>query len=169
MIPTSAAQIATITRGRVMAGNGEAVAVSVDIDSRRVDAGTCFVAIVGPRDDGHRYLQQAIASGAAVLLIQNAGVIEHLVGLSRTGVVLVPDTTAALQRLAAHVRERVDPTVVAITGSVGKTTTKSLTYELIRHIRPTHAPPGTSITNGACRYPSWAWRSATNGWLPSWV
>ncbi len=142
MIPLSASRVAEIASGQVVAGDPTSVATEVKIDSRRVGHGDCFVAILGPRDDGHRYLQPSIASGASVLVIERPEVAPHLVGLDSTGVVLVADTTRALQDLARHVLAEIRPTVVAITGSVGKTTTKTLTHELLRGTRPTHATPG---------------------------
>jgi UDP-N-acetylmuramoyl-tripeptide--D-alanyl-D-alanine ligase len=135
-------RIAAAVGGELVGGDGSRDCIDVAIDSRRVRPGTCFFAIVGPRDDGHRYLPQAIAAGAAALVIQRDEVLPHLENPTGAAVILVDDTTRALQELAGAVRREIDPIVVAITGSVGKTTTKALTHALLRDSAPTHATPG---------------------------
>lgn len=142
MIAMTAREIAATVGGELLGGDPGRTPVRVVIDSRNVSSGDMFVAIVGPRDDGHRYLQQALAAGAVALLLQRREVAGQLVNADAAALILVPDTTVALQALASHVRDLVAPTVVAITGSVGKTTVKTLTYELLRHEQPTHATPG---------------------------
>lgn len=142
MIPMSARAIADITGGELVTGNPGSTACGVVIDSRAIGEGDCFVAIVGPRDDGHRYAQQTLAAGASVLVVQRPEIVERLVNAREAGIVLVPDSTAALQALGSHLRDTVDPLVVAITGSMGKTTTKTLTHALLSPSRPTHVTPG---------------------------
>lgn len=142
MIPLTAEQIADITAGRLVAGRGDRLAQGVTIDSRTLVEADCFIAIIGPRDDGHRYLQQALAEGASTLVIQRAEIVDRLVNPRDAGIIVVDDGTEALQALARAVRDRVDPVVVAITGSVGKTTTKALTHSLLEDSRPTHVTPG---------------------------
>ncbi len=141
MLPLSAERIAQVCAGRLLHGSADTRAHRAEIDSRRVGAGSVFFAIVGPNDDGHRYLDAAVAAGATVLVVSRwSGALAELVG--DAAVILVQDTTSALQQLGAHVRAVVDPLVVAITGSVGKTTTKELTYGLLRGSCPTHVAPG---------------------------
>lgn len=142
MIPLTAARIAEICGGRLHSGDPDRTAWGVTIDSRALAAGDCFIAIVGPRDDGHRYAQQALAAGASVLVLQRPEICGRLVNSGDAGIVLVEDGTRALQALARYVRDRIDPLVVAITGSVGKTTTKTLTHALLAGTHPTHATPG---------------------------
>ncbi len=142
MIPMSAVELAEVLGRPIEAGNASNQVTRVVIDSRQVQQGDAFVAIVGPRDDGHRYLPQALASGASAVVVSRRDVLDHLVNPHEAGIVHVDDTTTALQRLAKHVRDVVEPTVVAITGSVGKTTTKALTHALLRATESTHATPG---------------------------
>jgi len=142
MIPITAARVAEATGGRLLAGSADSVSSRVVIDSRQVGEGDAFFAIVGPRDNGHRYLQQALASGATLLVVQRQDLHTELVNPRSAAVILVDDTTAALQRLARFVLDQTAPTVIGITGSVGKTTTKQLVYDLLRHTRPTHVTPG---------------------------
>ncbi len=142
MIPTTGSELVTILSGELVDGDDDATCSRVVIDSRQVGPGVCFFAIVGPRDDGHRYLPQAIAGGASILVIQRPEALPHLENATHATIILVDDTTAALQALSAHVRRTINPLVVAITGSVGKTTTKALTYGLLRDSASTLATPG---------------------------
>lgn len=97
------------------------------IDSRQVGRGDLFVALPGAHRDGHGFVQDAVARGARGVLVGRvppslaAGV----------AVFVVPDTLAALQRLASGRRERRRARVIGVTGSVGKTTTKELAAALL--------------------------------------
>ncbi|MFB3738700.1 MAG: UDP-N-acetylmuramoyl-tripeptide--D-alanyl-D-alanine ligase [Candidatus Velamenicoccus archaeovorus] len=92
----------------------------VVIDSRDAGPGALFVALPGTRTDGHRFVDAAYARGAAGVLVGRS---EPVGGRPA---VLVADPGAALVRLAACERRALEATVVGITGSVGKTTTKDL-------------------------------------------
>ena len=137
MIPLRAREIAEAVGGR-LAGDTDRVAESVTLDSRSAKPGDCFFAIIGERRDGHDFLGNAAAAGAAVLVAQRAPEAD----LDGATLILVDDTTAALQALAGVVRQRLDPTVVAITGSLGKTTTKELAATLLRTRFEVHVSPG---------------------------
>jgi UDP-N-acetylmuramoyl-tripeptide--D-alanyl-D-alanine ligase len=104
----------------------ELVLTGVSIDSRTVRPGELFVAIPGPRFDGHDFVAQAEGRGAAAALIQHDVDAPPALCLVR-----VEDTTRALGALAHHVRGRTAAPVVGITGSVGKTTTKDMTARLL--------------------------------------
>jgi len=94
-------------------------------DSRTLQAGDLFVALRGPRFDGHAFVADALAGGAAGAIVERGRVQED----ART--IAVPDTLAALQRLAHAVRTAVATKVIAITGSAGKTTTKEAIAALL--------------------------------------
>ncbi len=113
-------QLAEMTGGELVQGPDVATG-SVVIDSREVRADSVFFAIKGDRLDGHQFLSQAlaIASGAVV-----SEVPENVP--AGKGIVRVIDTTIALQNLARSIRERYPFTLIAITGSAGKTTTKEM-------------------------------------------
>jgi UDP-N-acetylmuramoyl-tripeptide--D-alanyl-D-alanine ligase len=93
----------------------------VVIDSRRVAPGNLFVALRGDRHDAHDYLEQVVHAGAHAVLVDREVDVPEGVGVFR-----VDDTLAALGALGGFHRRRHDVPVVAITGSVGKTTTKEL-------------------------------------------
>ena len=97
------------------------------IDSQRVRAGDLFFAIRGERLDGHRFVAEAIRHGASGAIVSDASAVPIGASGEPAGIaIVVPDTTEALQMIAQFVRRRSGARVVAITGSVGKTTTKEL-------------------------------------------
>jgi UDP-N-acetylmuramoyl-tripeptide--D-alanyl-D-alanine ligase len=118
----AAFEVARLLGAEILSGEPELrLDGGVSIDSRTVSRGDLFFAIIGPRHDGHDFLAQALSRGAAGVVISSvAGT-----ALGPGPLVLrVSDTTRALQDLARGVRERSSLRVVAITGSMGKTTTK---------------------------------------------
>ena len=99
-------------------GSADAPVGNVVTDSRTLQPGDLFVALRGPRFDGHAFVGDVLARGAVGAIVERERVQED----SRT--IEVPDTLDALQRLAQRVRSAVSTRVIAITGSAGKTTTK---------------------------------------------
>jgi UDP-N-acetylmuramoyl-tripeptide--D-alanyl-D-alanine ligase len=125
-LAVTAGDVAAATGGRLIRGDGAQSIGRVWIDSRTVAPGDLFVAIRGERFDGHAFVDDAIARGAAGAVIHDASV-----GGAAALVIQVEETTAALQALARDVRRRSGTKVVAITGSAGKTTTKEVTAEFL--------------------------------------
>jgi len=119
------AQIANMTGGRVLQG-GDITTHSVVIDSREVKPDSVFFAIEGERLDGHQFVPQALQTALGAVVSQ---VPENIPG--GKGIVQVGDTTLALQMLARAIRQRYDFTLIAITGSAGKTTTKEMIATLV--------------------------------------
>ncbi|MFY0641052.1 MAG: UDP-N-acetylmuramoyl-tripeptide--D-alanyl-D-alanine ligase [Bermanella sp.] len=97
----------------------------VSIDTRTLQPGDLYVALVGNRLDGHEYVKQAIDKGACAALISKEMQIE-------APYLQVADTTQALGRLALYNRQKFNRDVVAITGSSGKTTVKGMMATLLR-------------------------------------
>lgn len=97
----------------------------VAFDSREVRPGDLFVALPGEKTDGHLFLADAASRGAVAALVAKP-MESHLLQLR------VPDTVRALQALAAAVRTEAGFKVIAVTGSVGKTTTKGMVAALLR-------------------------------------
>ncbi len=121
------ADIAGAIGGRLLSGDGAAAVSGVSIDTRTIAPGDLYVAIRGERLDGHDYVEAALAARAAGAIISRP--MGHLPSAAVSGraLIVVPDTTGALQRLARWVRRRSGARVVAVTGSAGKTTTKEVT------------------------------------------
>ena len=126
-------EIASATGGRLVQSGP---AGPVGTDSRRLQPGMWFLALVGENFDGHDFLPHALAAGCA-------GVIASRAPSGWTaGLVLVPDTLRALQDLASWVREAYPGVVVGITGSAGKTTTRALTALALESLGPVHQTEG---------------------------
>jgi UDP-N-acetylmuramoyl-tripeptide--D-alanyl-D-alanine ligase len=138
---------AAATGGAVARVRGEgAPAIGITTSSRAVEEGGAFVALAGEAHDGHDYLADAASRGAALFVLRRGHGREVPEG---PDVVEVDDTLAAWGELAAaHLRAwrripRDSPSsVVAITGSAGKTTTKELAAALLQAMAPTHATAG---------------------------
>jgi UDP-N-acetylmuramoyl-tripeptide--D-alanyl-D-alanine ligase len=98
-------------------------------DSRVIEPGDLYVAIVGERLDGHEFVAEAFARGAVAAIVDEA----HAATLAELGrpLVVVDDTVAALARLAAYWRGLFDPIVVGITGSIGKSSTKEVVAAIL--------------------------------------
>ena len=105
------------------------------VDSRRVEAGNAFFALPGEQTDGHRFLESAVAAGAAALVVSEDLTEARLDALggadAAVSIVRVADGAAALRAVAAAHRARFDPLVVGITGSLAKTSTKEQTAEVL--------------------------------------
>lgn len=106
------------------------------VDSRRVEPGNCFFALPGERTDGHRFVLDAAANGAAALVVARSPTEAELARLAELPdggptVVVVPNTLVALHGAATAWRARFDPLVVGITGSLAKTSTKEQVAEVL--------------------------------------
>jgi len=105
------------------------------VDTRTQSVGDLFFALRGPNHDGHDHVPAAVAAGAAAV------VVERPMGTPRE--LVVPDSLAALQQLGAWARRQWGGTVVGVTGSAGKTTTK----DAIAHLLSARLPVGRTIGN----------------------
>lgn len=100
---------------------------SVVVDSRQVTPGALFVALEGQKHDGHDFVLEAFVKGAKAALVQRLPEAALVQSVTRPlPMILVKDTLAGLQELALHWRQSLGLTVVGVTGSVGKTTTKEV-------------------------------------------
>lgn len=112
---------------------------SVEFDSRRVSKGSLFVPLVGGQTDGHDYIQSAIDAGAVAALWSKD---ETLAPSNQIAIVLVDDTLKALQDLAHYYRQLINPIVIGITGSNGKTTTKDMVAHVLKAKYRVHKTQG---------------------------
>jgi UDP-N-acetylmuramoyl-tripeptide--D-alanyl-D-alanine ligase len=136
-VELTAREIAGVVGGEVLVGDPDVRVSTYAIDTRLLVPGDCFVALRGERD-GHDFVADAFEQGAAMALVSSA--------LDTPGahapLVRVPDPLVALGELAGHARtSMVETTVVAITGSAGKTATKDLTAAALSASRRVHASP----------------------------
>ncbi|MFQ5772334.1 MAG: UDP-N-acetylmuramoyl-tripeptide--D-alanyl-D-alanine ligase, partial [bacterium] len=121
--------LARIIKGRIERDTShDSYFTGVSIDSRTTKAGDCFFAIPGENFDGHDYVSDAFAKGAICAVINKNRVTGHV---PRGTVLKVDDTVKALGDLAREYRQQAGFKVVAITGSVGKTMTRQITYHVL--------------------------------------
>ncbi|MGD8398210.1 MAG: UDP-N-acetylmuramoyl-tripeptide--D-alanyl-D-alanine ligase [Anaerolineae bacterium] len=123
---------------------GQTPVRSTVIDSRLAKPGCLFIALRGERDDGHRFIPDALKRGAVAVIAEQEPVSGcHILDLRGETTetawqiadlpicLLVPDSLAGLQQAAAHWRRQHDVRVVGITGSIGKTMTKEVTAAVL--------------------------------------
>jgi len=124
--------MARVTRGELLRGDPLSRAEGVSSDSRQLRAGELFIPLQGPRFDGHDFIGEALARGAAGSLVQRGweGRIREK-DFSGKFFIVVDDVLRALGDLAHFWRTRQPAKIVAITGSNGKTTTKEMTAQIL--------------------------------------
>ncbi|MET9680825.1 UDP-N-acetylmuramoyl-tripeptide--D-alanyl-D-alanine ligase [Streptomyces coeruleorubidus] len=136
MIALSLAEIAEVVGGQTYDIPDPAVQVTGPVvrDSREAGPGSLFVAFAGERVDGHDFAAAVVEAGAVAVL-----------GTRPVGVpaIVVDDVQAALGALARHVVRRLGATLVALTGSAGKTSTKDLIAQVLQRKAPTVFTPGS--------------------------
>lgn len=113
--------------GKIITGSGETVVNGFYKDSRLVRKNGTYIAIIGEKFDGNDFVGNAIDAGASVCIIskENANIVEKA-KKNNTTLILVADTLKALQGIAKYKRSLFNIPVVAVTGSVGKTSTKDM-------------------------------------------
>ncbi|MDQ2682141.1 MAG: UDP-N-acetylmuramoyl-tripeptide--D-alanyl-D-alanine ligase [Chloroflexota bacterium] len=113
----------------------------IERDSRSVQPGDLFIAVRGERFDGHQFVAPALDAGATAALVA-----EDWFGAQGGGapgpLLVVPDPVVALQQIAAARRQALDVTVVGITGSIGKTSTKEVVAAVLGQRYRTYRNPG---------------------------
>ncbi|MBN1930071.1 MAG: UDP-N-acetylmuramoyl-tripeptide--D-alanyl-D-alanine ligase [Desulfobacterales bacterium] len=133
-IPWTTAEILEAVKGTLLSGDPQCVFAAIAIDSRKISKDDVFVAIPGEVHDGHNFIENVVQNGVHGLLINK----DRIEGLDRgiypqkkMVVIAVNDTVRALGDLAAFNRRRAKVSVVALTGSAGKTTTREMTASVL--------------------------------------
>ncbi|MEY4023101.1 MAG: hypothetical protein RLZ23_62 [Actinomycetota bacterium] len=133
MIPMKASEIAAVIQGKLHGEDVTATEAAV-INSAEAISGSIFLAIKGEKVDGHDFVSDALSRGAVLTISSRTVEGPHIV---------VADVVVALGKLAQHVRSNLlNLTVIGITGSQGKTTTKELLTSVLSSAAPTVAPHG---------------------------
>jgi UDP-N-acetylmuramoyl-tripeptide--D-alanyl-D-alanine ligase len=137
MIEMTLGEVAAAVGGRLTAADPERrVTGPVEFDSRKVRPGGLFVAFPGEKVDGHDFAPDALRAGAVAVLGTRQ--------VPELPMILVDDALAAIGRLARAVVGRLPAlTVIGLTGSSGKTSTKDMIAQLVERLGPTVAPPGS--------------------------
>ncbi len=113
--------IVKATGGRLLSGDENVQIKDVCIDSRQIKEGDLFVPLIGENVDAHRFIESVMDKAAATLTSQHSGVV-----VSDKAYIQVHDTLKAHQDVARYIRQKLQLTVVGVTGSVGKTTTREM-------------------------------------------
>ncbi len=121
MEPRHLGFIAEATGGELRHARPGKLVAGISTDSRSVERGALFFALVGERFDAHEFLTEAVGEAAGACVVEAARLGERLVGYPQ---IVVEDTRAALGRLAGRYRQLFDSAVIGVTGSNGKTSTK---------------------------------------------
>ena len=108
--------------GGVLVGNPNIFIKGVSIDSRKIDANNLYIPIIGEKNDGHDYIDDVIKKHVACVLVQE----DHPRPTGNVSYIIVEDTFKALQDLARYYINLINPYVIAVTGSNGKTSAKDM-------------------------------------------
>lgn len=141
MAKLSAAEVQAGTGGTLIKGSGSTVFSSVSIDSRTLQKGAVFFAIRGPNQDGHRFIPDALSKGALGVIAAKDYKHPGKYPADRV-LITVEDTHQALKYLATSARRLWSGTLVAITGSMGKTTTKEFAAQVLQSEFRVYRTPG---------------------------
>lgn len=113
------------TSGTLLSGNVNEEIKGFSQDTRTIHSGDMYIPLVGQNHDGHMFIEQAFQNGASCVLTS------QVVDYPDKNVILVKDTLQALGDMAKYLRLQNDVKVVAVTGSVGKTSTKDMIYSVV--------------------------------------
>ena len=127
--------VAEATQGEISGGPAPRVFQGICTDTRMLTPGALFVALKGERFDGHDFVAEAFRRGAGAAIVS-----QRVPGCGP--LVLVRDTLGALGKLAARHRKLMPAKVIAVTGSIGKTTTKEMIWAILSQGWPTGRTPG---------------------------
>jgi len=122
MNDTTIKELAFATGGEIISGNENAVFSNIVIDSRQADKDSLFVPLVGEKNDAHKFLESVYDMGCRVAISSKRDIFLK----DDFNIVLVNDTTEALQKLGKYIRSKLTLPLVGVTGSVGKTTTREM-------------------------------------------
>jgi len=121
-------EILEITKGTLLSGNESSECENFKIDSREIKKGDTFVSVAEGKINNIDYIKTAIKNGAKNCIIYNK---EPIIKDETVNIIGVEDTQTALQQMAEYERNRRNIPVVAITGSVGKTSTKDMVASVL--------------------------------------
>lgn len=124
-------EILDCTQGRLIIEGTHKNVNGVSIDTRNIIDEDIFFAIGGSNFDGNKYIFDAINKGVKLCIIDKIYFDKGKFKVYDVSIILVDDTLKALERLALYVRSKLNIKIIAVTGSVGKTTTKDLIYDFL--------------------------------------
>ena len=143
MKPLLIDEIKVALRAELKTANPHSLIKAVSIDSRTIRPGELFVAIRGENFDGHDFIDQAIENGAPAVIVERNLPLSDLAKRHETCIMKVTDTLEALGELAKFYRRSLGHqiTVIAVTGSNGKTTTRRMIHHVLSTKKPGYQSP----------------------------
>ncbi|MGA2222430.1 MAG: UDP-N-acetylmuramoyl-tripeptide--D-alanyl-D-alanine ligase [Verrucomicrobiia bacterium] len=124
-------ELATLCEAKLLRGDPNWVVEHISTDTRALGRGDCFIALRGPRFDGHEFILDAASRGASAAVVSNPT--RAMNSPSALALLQVQDTLTALHKLATNYRRLMPPTtrVIAVSGASGKTTTKEMIASIL--------------------------------------
>ena len=136
------------TKGNLLVGNEEYICMSYSKDTRTIKEGDCYIGIKGETFDGNLFWEKALENGASTVIVQNVQIEdEKLKKWADKNIIKVEDTLEALYSLARYKRSLYNISVIAITGSVGKTSTKDIVANVVSKKYKTLKTEGNNNNN----------------------
>lgn len=118
--------------GNLIIGDINKECIDFSTDTRKIKSGDVYIGLKGEKFDGSKFYQQALEAGASVCILQNIEIDNKTKNTySDRTIIIVEDTLKALQKIAKYKRSKYDIPVIAITGSVGKTSTKDIIASVV--------------------------------------
>jgi len=133
-------QVASLIGGSVLTEHESINICGVNVDSRLVQPGNLFFALPGAQSDGHAHIAHAIVQGAVAAVVTQS----HLSEMYSIPLIVVADALDALQAITRHILDIQKCTIIGVTGSIGKTTTKDLITTLLKQKYRVASSPGNS-------------------------
>ena len=121
--------ILEICNGKLISGNENLECVNFTNDTRQINKGDIYVGIKGEVFNGNKFYKEAISKGASACIIDDGSILDG--EYYGAAIVLVDDSVKAIQELAKYKRSLYNIPVVAVTGSVGKTSVKDMVYAVV--------------------------------------
>ena len=140
--------ILDVTNGELIVGNEDYVCKSYSKDTRTIRKGDCYIGIKGETFDGSKFWEQALENGASTVIVQNVDIDSgKMKKWADKNIIKVENTLEALYSIARYKRNLYDIPVIAITGSVGKTSTKDIVASVVAKKYKTLKTEGNNNNN----------------------
>lgn len=130
--------ILNITGGELLSSTNTVGSFSISTDSRTINSDNIYLPLAGANFDGHNFIDMAVDKGCRGYFISKKHIKKYRDFKQAKFAILVDDTLEAYHKLANHYRKQINPIVIAVTGSSGKTTTKEMIYSVISKHFKTH-------------------------------
>ena len=140
--------ILEVTKGKLLVGNEEYICKNYSKDTRIIKKEDCYIGIKGENFDGNMFWEKALENGASTVIVQNVEIeAEKLKKWSNKNIIKVENTLEALYEIARYKRNLYDIPIIAITGSVGKTSTKDIVANVVSKKYKTLKTEGNNNNN----------------------